>query len=164
MALTQELIELYNNNKYNINRIETLELINPYFSQTWYIVKSKESFVGKLENGTTVTYIPSYFEFVLPENTAKGQQNASFNIDATDEIVLNDFFNFIDNSDEPIILNYREYLSNSQEIQSSLLNIKLLDVKLDYNLVSGTASRPDINNMPFPYDRYDDRFKGLKYV
>ena len=167
MAINDELKKIYLDANVNVTLIRTIELIHPSFSQNWYLamINDSTSFQGKLENDSLVTYEGFGFSLVLPDATTKGQSNAQFVIDATDEIVLQDLWAYKANPSEPIVLNWREYISNSTEIQNSLLNIKLMDVEFQYNKIQGVGSRPDIVNRPFPYRRYDATIlKGLKYI
>lgn len=165
MPISNELKEVYVNANVNIALVETVELVHPSFTQNWYLCKSNLSFEGQIEDTSLVTYQPYGFDFKLPDETTKGQSNAQFIVDATTNEALNDFLNFIDNPTTPIKLNYRRYLSNSTEIQQSVLGIELLEIELNYNRIQGAASRPDIVNRKFPLKRYDaTEYKGLNYV
>lgn len=167
MAINDELKKIYLDANVNISLIRTIELSHPSFSQNWYLAMFNDtsSFKGKIEDGSLVTYQGYGFELTLPDATTKGQSNAQFVIDATDVIVLKDLWAYKANPTEPIILNWREYLNNSPEIQNSLMNIKLMDVEFNYNQIQGSGSRPDIINRGFPHRRYDETIlKGLKYL
>lgn len=168
MAISDELKKIYLDANIDVTLIRTIEIVHPSFSQNWYLAQINDTvtdFQGKLENGSLVTYEGFGFQLTLPDSTTKGQSNAQFIIDATDEIVLSDLWAYKANPTTPIVLNWREYLSNSTEIQNSLLNIKLMDVEFNYNQISGAGSRPDIVNRPFPFRRYDSTvFKGLNYL
>ena len=165
-----KLAKIYQDAQYDIKLTRTIEVSHPSFSQVWYLAQSNQEIIGKIENDSLVTYQPWGFELKLPDASSKGQSNAQFVIDASDFTILQEIWAFknalnTDPSTPPIVLNWREYISGSEEIQSSILDIKLMDVEFNYNQIQGAGSRPDIINRPFPDARYDlTRYKGLKYV
>lgn len=164
--MTEELKEVYLDANVNLQLIRTVELQHPEFSQIWYLVQSNDEFIAFLDDGITeVTYIPWAFEVLLPTQNSKGQNNAQFAIDATDSVVLQDLWKYKANPNKPIILKWREYLSNSPYVQVST-EVKLMDVEfVGGNKIQGAGSKPDIVNRGFPYDRYDAQiYKGLLYV
>ena len=165
MAINDDLTKIYLDANLNVQLVRTIELSHPSFSQTWYLAQHDKDFLGKHEDTSVKTFQPWGFDLKLPDATTKGQSNAQFVIDATDSLILSELWAFIADPTEPIVLNWREYLSNSNEIQNSILDIKLMDIEFDYNSIKGAGSRPDIVNRPFPARRYDATvLKGLKYV
>lgn len=169
--ISDELKRIYLDANVDIQLIRTIQLSHSSFSKEWYLVQMNDttSFKGKLEDDSLVTYEAGAFDIKLPDATTKGQSNAQFVIDATSEEVISELWNFksylMNGGTEPIVLSWREYLSNSTDIQNSLLNIKLMDIEFNYNQIQGAGSRPDIVNRPFPFDRYDaTKFKGLNYL
>ena len=165
MAITDELKKVYIDANVNIRLVRTITLTHPNFSQVWYLAQYEKDFTGKIEDTSLQTFQPHGFQLKLPDATTKGQSNAQFIIDATDELVLTDLWVYKADPTIPITLSWREYFSNSTEIQNSILDIKLMDVEFNYNQIQGAGSRPDIVNRPFPNRRYDTTvLKGLKYV
>ena len=165
MAINDELKEVYLNANVNKRLVRTVTLTHPSFSKVWYLVQSNTPFDGKLENGTLVTYQPHGFNIKLPDETTKGQSNTQFVIDATEKTTLDDYWAFMNDPTIPIKLDWREYFTTSPEIQTSILNIKLMDIEFNYNQIQGAGSRPDIVNRAFLFRRYDQTIlKGLKYV
>lgn len=163
--MNDELKKIYLDANVNVQLIRTIELYHPSFSQTWYLAQYHTTFTGKLENDSLQEFMPWGFELKLPDVTSKGQSNAQFVIDATDTTIWKELLAYMEDPTIPVILNWREYLSNSTDIQTSILNIKLMDIEFNYNSIRGAGSRPDIVNRPFPNRRYDQTvFKGLKYV
>lgn len=165
MPINDDLKKIYLDANVNVQLIRTISISHPSFSQTWYLAQHNVDFLGKIEDASIKTFLPWGFQLKLPDESTKGQSNAQFIIDATDSQILEELWAFIDNPTEPINLDWREYFSNSNEIQNSILGIKLMDIEFDYNSIKGAGSRPDIVNRPFPNRRYDATvFKGLKYV
>lgn len=170
MAISDELKAIYQDAQYDLRLIRTIEISHPSFSDTFYLAENNVDIIGKLENGTEQTFIAHGFTYQLPNVTTKGQSNAKFTIDVTDQQILREFWNFMDNlltnpNIVPIKLNWREYLSNSTEIQNSILDMELNDIQFIYNKIEATGSMPDIVNRKFPFNRFDElRYEGLKYV
>ena len=164
-TISDELKKIYIDANINNELIRTIAISHPSFSQVWYLAQHDMDFDGKIEDTTLHTYQPYGFQLKLPDNTTKGQSNAQFVIDATDATVLADLWAYKADPTIPITLDWREYFSNSTEIQNSILGIKLMNVEFNYNKIQGAGSRPDIVNRPFPNRRYDSTvLKGLKYV
>lgn len=165
MDLTDDLKGIYANANVNNQLIRTIEISHPSFSQVWYLAQHNKEFQGKIEDTSLKDFQPWGFTLKLPDSTTQGQSNAKFIIDATDSTVLADLWAFKEDPTEPIVLNWREYFSDSPEIQNSLLNIKLMNIEFNYNKIQGNGSRPDIVNRKFPFRRYDTTvFIGLRNV
>ena len=157
--------EVFLNANSNIRIIDTVTITHSEMT-TRYLSNQEKPFEGKLENGSLQIFEPYGFSIKLPDESIKGQSNAQFVVDATEKAAIDDYQAFLDSdSTEPIMLDYRMYITGSTEIQKSILNMKLMDTQLDYNKISGAGSRPDIVNRMANNRRYDATvLKGLNYV
>ena len=164
--MTEQLKDIYINSSTEIAIYDTIQLNHEAFGQVFYLINTKKEKTLKLENGESVVFRPCNFAVTKPSNTSKGLSNFTLTLSAIEPEIIQNFWNYMDAlSPEPIDFVYRSYLSNSDEVQSSLPGYRFYTVALDYDRITLTSSMPDIVNSPFPFDNYDPiRLKGLKYV
>ena len=102
MPIATTLKEVYLNANTSVRLIRTIQLSHPEFSQDFYLCQHDKPYTGKLENDSLVEFTPHGFAIELPTSSTKGQQNARFTIDATDEQILTELWEYKKNPKNPV--------------------------------------------------------------
>lgn len=143
--------------------VDTLEIRHPD-KESIFLVRDYAEFVGTLETGEQVTFVPMAFDFKLPKSADTGAQSLDVAMDNTNNQVA-EYLESVRSSLKPVTLIYRPYLSEdpSKPQMSPPLTLTLTSALITTAQVSGRATYADIVNKKFPNDYYTPRrFKNLK--
>lgn len=166
MALTKEQLEIFTNNKKQQIILQTLQLSHSTFSEDFYIIRDLHDRTLTLENGLKKDFNAVNFSVKIPGFSQKLDSTLQFQIDVVNSELVSQISKLLDNpSRELIKVVFRAY---TDQITSYPI-IGPLYFEVDsfsfekYKLVVN-AKIHELIDIKFPLEKYDDRFKGLKYV
>lgn len=165
MTITPDLARVYASAPSERRYVWTLELWHPLFPRRFYITNDGQPWQFLLTpTGPLVPFVPVPFAIVLPTRDGKGQQDMQIQIDnvgreAMDAIEAASF-----DPTTSITVTMRAYLdiagSAPQDWPPKVLALQ--SVTVDAGAITGTATRADTLNRPFPSVVYRvDLFPGL---
>jgi len=166
MTTTAELKRVYASAPSDRRYIETLELWHPLFPRRFFITSDGQPWQFYLSAGapSLTPFVPVPFAITLPTSDGKGQQDMQVQLDnvgreAMDAIEAASYQPTIN-----ITTTYRVYLDvqGSAPQNDPPLVLAMQSVTIDNAAITGTATRADVLNRPFPTDLYRvDNFPGL---
>ena len=164
MPISPELKKLYASAPAGVVYIDTLELSHSQFLQTFFINNALRLWQFDLGDGTLQEFSPVPFQMVFPTIDGRGQQDLQLMIDnvgrdAMDAIEAAALF-----PQENIAVTVRTYLNQKDSLpqNSPPLKLTLSEIEVSKTAITGTATRADVLNRPFPSVLYrPDTFPGL---
>lgn len=162
-SLSAALKEAYALAPANVVIFHTLEVRQTGVQNQVYLVQARRAITAFDEDGIERTFEPTGFQFTLPPSSEEGFKSLNIAIDNIDRRV-SDFINTAKDSDVPVEIIYRPYLSTdlSEPQMNPPLHLYLEDVQITSFQVTGRATFRDLTNMKFPNELYTrDRFPGL---
>jgi len=129
------------------------------------LVQDRNPLTAQDELGQTRYYQPSSFDFTLPESSVDVRKDLNISVPNVDRIA-SDFLAAVPlDSEVPIIITYREYLSSldmTQQPQSEPVAMYMSDAETTAFQVNGTASVKSLVNSNYPNELYTlERFPAL---
>ena len=163
MTVPDDLARIYASAPTDDSYIETIELAHPLFSQTWYLTTEPYAFAGSLEDGTAVSFEPFPFSVQLPGQSGQGQQDLVLAVDNVDRSILDELERANADPTQLITATYRVFTRSDPAAPALVLPaLAIADVAATATQISGTASRTDVLNRPFPASIYTvEQFPGL---
>lgn len=164
MAIGRELKRVYASAPSDRKYVETLELAHSAFPQTFYINNGQKLWTFQTIPGLVVTFNPVPFLVVPPKLDGKGQQDLQITLDNVGRDAMNALELAAANPRENIRVTLRVYLNiaNSLPQNDPPLVLSLANIEVTNEAISGTATRADTLNRPFPSVIYRiDTFPGL---
>lgn len=157
MGLEDAIREAYATARNDVVYIETLEISNP-LTDTMYLVRDRVDHNLTLENGEVKLFRATAFRFTLPAAGENGLQELNLAVDNVDRRVT-DFVNAVRESNDPVVIKYRPYLSEDPTTpqMNPPLTLYLVDIVITAVEVSGRATFADILNRKFLTDIYSRR-------
>ena len=168
-ALSAALAEAYASAPTDALVLHTLELRHPAFATPSRVVNDHADLVATLEASapvdalSAVTFIHFAFRFRLPDVQCTGLPTLEIEIDNVSGEILA-YMDQAANSDSPVELTYRPYLSGDlgAPAMDPPITLILRDVEADAFAVRAQAGFGDYANRRFPGQWYDaERFPGL---
>jgi hypothetical protein len=164
--VSAELKRVYASAPFDRRYIETLELSHPYFPQTFYLTNDAMPWVFLLSSGAAggVQFQPVPFRVQLPTSDGKGQQDLQIMLDNVGRVAMDaiEAASYLPTVNIGVV--YRVYLdiAGSAPQLEPPLTLALQSVVIDAQAITGTATRADVLNRPFPSELYRvDLFPGL---
>jgi hypothetical protein len=166
MTISAELKRIYASAPTTRRYVETLELSHPLFPQTFYLTNDTTSWVFLLSAGAGggVLFQPVPFRVQLPTTDGKGQQDLSIVLDNVGRLAMDSIEAAASMPTVNIGVVYRVYLdiAGTAPQLDPPITLTLQSVVIDALAITGTASRADVLNRPFPSELYRvDLFPGL---
>jgi len=164
--ISAELKRVYASAPFDRRYVETLELSHPYFPTVFRLTNDPAPWLFLLSSSATspVQFVPVPFRVQLPTVDAKGQQDLQIMLDnvgreAMDAIEAASYLPTVN-----IAVVYRVYIDiegTAPQLDPPLV-LALQSVVIDAQAITGTATRTDVLNRPFPSELYRvDTFPGL---
>lgn len=166
MTISPELKRIYASAPSDRRYVETLELAHPLFPQTYYVANDVRAWAFKLAAAaaTSTPFDPVRFTVVLPTVDGKGQQDLQLAIDNVGREAMDAIEAAAANPAISISATYRVYLDvpdTAPQIDPPLL-LALQSIVVTNEAITGTATRADTLNRPFPNELYrTDNYPGL---
>jgi hypothetical protein len=142
--------------------LETLEFSHSGITTT-YICKDRKDNICTIEDLSTPTFEGVSFAFRLPTNDDTGIKELQLTLDNTDQRI-SDMVEAVEGSTEPLVVKYREYLSDDLTTPQTVppLELELRGVSLQGTTASFVCSFTDLTNKKFLSQQYTrDRFPTL---
>jgi len=162
-ALSEAIKEAFALAPSNVVYLETLEIIHPQIVDSIRLVKDRANHDFRLESGVVKTFEAAGFRMALPQSGDNGLQELTIGIDNVDRRV-SDFLNTAATYGEMVTVIFRPYLSTDPNTvqMNPPLELYLTDIAVTALEVTGKATFANINNKPFPTERYTrSRFPSL---
>jgi hypothetical protein len=155
--LQDAIREAYATARTDVVYLDTMEISNPSVDSV-YLVQDRVNHDLTLENGQVKTFVGCAFRFNLPATGENGVQELNIAIDNVDR-GISDFLQTLLESDEPVRITYRPYLSEdpTQPQLNPPLVLFLTDVVINVLEVSGRAAFADVLNRRFLTETYNSR-------
>ena len=131
---------------------------------TLYLANAQDGIARKGSlDGATRTFRPIPFKVVLPERNGEGQQDLGVTIGNIGREMTAAVEKALNAPTEPIRFRYTIYLENSTTPQiDPPFELALTDVSITQEVLTGTATRYQVFNKPFPSVLYrPDTWPGL---
>jgi hypothetical protein len=159
-ALTAAIQEAYASAQTDVVHLDTLEITNP-LADPLYLVRDRVDWILGIEaagGGGTQLFTACGFRFVLPAAGDNGLQELGLAIDNVDRRP-SDFVLSVLESEDPVTVKYRPYLSNdvAQPQMDPPLILFLTDIVITAVEVTGRATFADILNRKFLSELYTRR-------
>lgn len=166
MTISPELRRIYASAPFDRRWIETLELSHPMFPQTFFITNDASSWIFLLSADAVggVLFQPVPFKVQPPTIDGKGQQDLQIVIDNVGRIAMDAIEAAASLPTVNIGVVYRVYIdvSGTPPQIDPPITLALSSIVVDAHAISGTATRADTLNKPFPSELYRvDLFPGL---
>lgn len=169
--ISQALAEAYASAPVDEVIYHTLEFRHPAFSEPIRVVRDNADLNARLEAnapanpGAVVTFVGFAFDMVRPEITSDGVPQCTIEIDNVSREILANIDLAVTDTDNPIEVTYREFLSSDLDTgpeNDPPMTLTLTKITADVFRVRATASFADIGNRRFPAEDYTaERFPGL---
>lgn len=163
--ITAELKRVYASAPSDRRYLETLQLAHPLFPQTFYLVNDPQAWTLRLSAGGALqAFTPTRFAAVAPTQDAKGQQDMTLAIDNVGREAMDAIEAAAADPSINIAVTYRVYLdvAQSEPQNDPPLVLSLQSIIIAHDAITGTATRADVLNKPFPSALYRvDMFPGL---
>lgn len=150
----------------NVAMLDTLSFTHP-LAGVFNIVNDRQDLVASFTSGgELVTYTASSFAFSLPDSSGEGVQNLRITVPNTNEEASQWLEQIPVDTETPIEVTYRVYLSDKPSNYGPLNNppIKMYirDVQIDVFTVSAVAVFKSVVNKKYPSEYYTlQRFPAL---
>jgi hypothetical protein len=166
MTITPELARVYASAPSTRRYIETLELSHPLFDQVYYLTNDPQAWQFQIDAGDAALTVfrPVPFLVQLPTQDGKGQQDLQIVIDNVGREIMDAIEAAAADPSVNITVTYRVFLdiANSLPQNDPPLVLALPSIVVGMASVTGTATRADVLNRPFPSEVYRvDSFPGL---
>jgi len=164
MPITPELKRIYASAPFDARYVETLELSHPRFPRTYYLANDVIAWTFLLESGAPQAFERVPFHIIQPAQDGRGQQDMELQIDNIGREAMEAIELAAANPEIPITAIFRVYLDRPDTMPQNdpplILSLQAIVVTAD--AISGTATRADVLNRPFPSQVYNiDLFPGL---
>lgn len=149
--------------KKGVAEIDTIEVSHPLIAEPIRMCSGGIQRILTIE-GVPETFEPAGFSLQIPDTDDSGFQDLNIAMDNIDRQV-SDFLESVSESQDPVIITYRPFLSNdSATMQSnSALVLELRRASIGEIQVTGTARASNMSNKEFPSIRYNKQlFPNLK--
>jgi hypothetical protein len=151
MVVSRQLARVYASAPVDDDYIETMELAHPLFSQTHYIVSQPDPVAATLEDGSAATFLPLPFSVQLPQQDGSGQQDLQIVIDNVDQVIIDELERAAGDPTTKVSATYRVFTRSDLTAPAFVLPaLAMAQVIATESQVTGTASRTDVLNRPFP--------------
>lgn len=156
-ALQAAIKEAYATARSDVVYLDTLEITNPGIDPL-YLVKDRADHELRLETGEWKTFVGTAFRFVLPAAGDNGLQELQIAVDNVDRRI-SDFVKQVLNSNAPVEVKYRPYLSTDKATpqMNPPLVLYLTDIVVNDAEMTGRATFADILNRKFLSELYTRR-------
>jgi hypothetical protein len=164
MPISAELKRVYASAPADRRYVETVELFHSLFPVTYWLANDVQGWDFLLEDGTPQHFDLGRFAVVLPVNDGRGQQDLQLTVDNVGRVAMDALEAAALNPQENIRVTYRVYvdLAGTLPQNDPPLVLSLSKVVATPSVISGTASRADTLNRPFPSFLYrPDLYPGL---
>jgi len=160
MSISDELAERYAT-EVDVDWYEALGLSHPAVAPM-YIGTHPEPQLGTMD-GAEQTFWPVPFRVILPTRDANGRQDMSVAIGNLNREGITLLEQAISQPDQAIKVLYTVYLVGDPSPQiDPPIELALTDISVNEDVVTATATRSDILNLPFPREVYRPNwFPGL---
>ena len=164
MPISEALKRVYASAPTDTRYIECLSMWHPNWGTWLHFTNDVQAWTFAIESGALVDFAAVPFSVVLPLQDGKGQQDLQIGL----ENVGREAMDYIESASFtpaiPIQVIYRVYLdrphSSPQMVPS--LDLTLSNVVVGLDVITGTATRADTLNRPFPSEVYRlDTYPGL---
>lgn len=168
MTISQDLRRVYASAPFDRRYVETLELTHPLFPRAYFLTNDAQAWQFLIRAGDTPfqaqDFMPVPFKVVQPASDGKGQQDLQLVIDNVGREAMDAIEAAAANPTINISVTFRVYLDiplSAPQIDPPIL-LALQSVVITLDAISGTATRADVLNRPFPTELYRvDLFPGL---
>ena len=153
---------VYNGSTQGLKPVPGILMRHSSWSADVTVTSHYEDFEGILDGQTWLfDAVPTMT--ILPSKTADGDQQMSMVFNGIESDVIARLKSAIDSPQEPITVVYSEYFIGNPAPQiDPPYRLYLSTLTLNGSTLTGTASRPDIINRPFPNRIFRvDEFPGL---
>lgn len=146
---------------------ETISVSHSAFTEgTYHFVRNRTTPMDKNFETVLVTFQPLFFDFKLPTRNSNGAVNMEISIANIDRSFMEQIELAIAAPKEPIIVKFSVYTDTSDDPQlDPALELTLSNIAANATTITGTASRADVLNRPFPRQIFrpsgDNSFPGL---
>jgi hypothetical protein len=155
MTVSPSLARVYASAPADDDYIETLELAHPLFSQSHFVARQPYAFNATLEDARYVTFQPFPFSAQLPAQSGSGQQDLILAIDNVDQSIIAEIELANGDPTTKVSAIYRVFTASNLAAPAFVLPaLAMSDIVATDTQVSGTASRTDVLNRPFPSKLY----------
>lgn len=166
MTTTNELKRVYASAPSDRRYIETMELSHPLFPYTFNLTNDPVPWFFKRSAGDVgvTQFQPVPFRLVFPTVDGKGQQDLQILLDNVGRIAMESIEAAAALPTVNIDVVVRIYLDvpGSEPQNDPPWRLTLQSIVIDAQSITGTATRADVLNRPFPTDLYRvDLFPGL---
>lgn len=166
IGISDELRRIYASAPSDRHYVETLELAHPLFPQTYYVANDVRAWAFKLTAAapTSTTFQPVRFAVTLPAMDARGQQDLQMAIDNVGREAMDAIEAAAADPTKHIAVTYRVYLDLADSVPQidPPLVLALQSIIVTNDAITGTATRADVLNRPFPSELYRaDTYPGL---
>lgn len=166
MTISPELRRIYASAPSDRRYVETLELSHPNFPTTYYLANDVHAWDFKLSAtaSSSTTFQPVRFNATLPTVDARGQQDLQLTIDNVGREAMGAIEAAAANPTVHIVATYRVYLDLVDSVPQvePPLKLALQSIAVALDSITGTATRADTLNRPFPSELYRaDTYPGL---
>lgn len=136
----------------NVVELPTLEISHPAQPDSIYMVQDRKNWNLTIPGVGVKTFEGIAFKFVPPASGENGVQQLDISLDNVDRRV-SDFIDAVKESNDPVILIHRVYLSSDTATPQNdpPLTLTLRDIRVVNGVATGRASFADIINKPFPH-------------
>ena len=144
--------------------VDTLELSHSAFPTTFYINNANRLWTFEISSGVAVDFQPVPFKLVYPSLDGRGQQDLQLMLDNVGRDAMDALEAAALLPQESIRVICRVYLNvaNSLPQNDPPLELVLSEIEVTKTAITGTATRADTLNRPFPSYYYrTDNFPGL---
>jgi len=141
-----------------------IKLSHPEFSDDHYLINRPFAMDLTHEDLSVKTYLPCYFQIVLPKIDGKGQQDLQLSIQNVDRMIVDELELAMNDTSERITVELRYFLEDAPDAgpQNVPMKLSISQVNADNVTVTGVAGRPDTLNRVFPAEIYrTDLWPGL---
>lgn len=168
MTISAELAQRYSS-EVDIDWYDALAITHPQITPI-YICNHLTEIVGNITNiagvTETHTFIPAPFKISLPARDSSGRQDFGLSISNIMNIGKTLMDQAIQDPTTPITMMYTIFIPGDTTPANAQLDpaieLFLTDIALTDSVITATATRNDILNMPFPREIYrPDFFPGL---
>jgi hypothetical protein len=145
--------------------IDTLQLSHPLFPVEYFITNDVQPWQFLLAAGGPLQlFLPVPFQVTRPTSDGKGQQDMEVQLDNIGREAMDAIEAASANPTVNITVTLRTYLdiALSAPQHDPPIVLAMQSITIDAGAISGTATRADVLNRPFPTDLYrTDNFPGL---
>lgn len=164
MPITPELKRVYASAPTDTRYVECLSLYHPTWGTWLHFTNDVQPWTFALESGPLVDFAAVPFSIVLPLQDGKGQQDLQIGLENVGREAMDYIEAAANVPSVPILVIYRVYLDrpHSRPQQDPPLELTLSNVIVGLDVITGTATRADTLNRPFPSVVYRlDTYPGL---